>query len=573
MQPNRNPANRTVKLVAVGLAICTLAVFGLLGGCEFTNFDDSFYVTRNPQIMEGLSASGAWWALTTTYNSNWHPLTWLSLQLDYQVYGLNPVGYHITNLLLHTANVVLLFWVLRGMTGAAAPSALVAGLFAVHPLHVESVAWIAERKDVLSTLFWMLTLAAYLRYVERPSIWRYGGLAVALALGLLAKPMLVTLPFVLLLLDYWPLRRLAPFGPRRFGPLLAEKLPLLVLAGASCAITLIAQHQGAAVRPLEDLPLASRAANGLAAYATYLLQAFWPLDLAAFYPYVDLAWSDARMWGAGLLLAGITAVAILQRARRPYLLVGWLWYLGTLVPVIGLVQVGSQAHADRYTYVPLIGVFVMIAWAVAELVGRGGLVRWLALAFTAAALVGCVVLTWRQVSYWHDSTTLWAHTIAVTGPNARAHFGLGAAFRDLGWLRAGAEEFRRALAINPRYDAARSNLGWCLLLQGRLEEADAELHRILQSNPDDANAHFQLGVSASLRNRPAVAVAHFRQALRLRPDDPVVHLSLAHELIKQGNSEAARRHLREAERCDPRVRALPAFQAALRAADEGQAHP
>jgi protein O-mannosyl-transferase len=573
MPPDRDPAYRAETLLALCLALVTLVLFWPSRDCRFTNYDDPFYVTGNPHVHEGLSRAGAWWALTATSQSNWHPLTWLSLQLDYELFRLYPYGYRVTNLLLHTANALSLFVVLRRLTGAVAPSTLTAALFAVHPLHVESVAWVAERKDVLSTLFWMLTLWAYVRYVERLGWGRYACVVLALAAGLMAKPMLVTLPCVLLLLDYWPLGRWAA-GPAAWRRLLLEKLPLFALAAASCVVTLIAQARGGAIRALEELPLAGRAANAVVAYVTYLVQTFWPRDLAAFYPYEDLSWSDGRVWGACLFLAGVTAVAALQAGRRPYFLVGWLWYLGTLVPVIGLVQVGGQAHADRYTYVPLIGVFVMAAWTVADLARQGGWVRRVALAgTTAAALLGCLFLTWVQVGYRHDSMTLWTHAIAVTGPNAEAHYNLGVAHLEAGKLEPAAEEFRRTLAIDPRYRLARLNLARVLFTRGRLDEARDEFTQLVETYPDDFLAQFHLGLIASMRKESAEAIARYTQALRLRPEDARAHTNLALELTNQQDYEAARRHLREAERWDPGVRHTPGFQAAVRAAREGQARP
>jgi tetratricopeptide (TPR) repeat protein len=569
----------------LGLAAVTLAAFWPLYRCGFVNYDDPFYVGKNLHVQEGLSRAGIQWAFTTTSASNWHPLTWLSLQLDYQIYGLNPAGYHITNLLLHAANALLLFCVFCRMTGVVGASAFVAAFFAVHPLHVEPVAWITERKEVLSALFGMLALLAYVRYVERPSLWRYGCVAAAFALGLAAKPMLVTFPFLLLLLDYWPLGRLrmvtsqtlgrgsasgSPAGLRSVSlkSAILEKLPLLVFASVSCVITLLAQHRGGNLRGFEEIPLSSRAANAVTAYSTYLTQTWWPHNLAAFYPLVNLEWSDRRVWTSVLVLMSITFVAAWQARRRPFFLVGWLWYVGTLVPVIGLVQIGDQAQADRYTYLPLIGVFVILAWAVEDLTKQGGLVRGLALTGTAAALIACLFLTRSQVHYWQDSETLWKHAIAATGPNAKARYGLGAAYRDEGRLAAAAAEFRRALAIQPNYNLARLNLGWCLLLQNNITEADAAFATFLLADSDSADGHLQLGNLASSRNLRDTALAHFTRALRLRPANATGHLRLAQELTERGAYEAARRHLREAERCDPRVRYLPEFQSAVAAASK-----
>jgi tetratricopeptide (TPR) repeat protein len=565
MATARDLPSRAELVIALGLAVVTLAVYWPARDTQFTNRDDPFYVTGNVHVISGLRAADAGWALTSFERANWHPLTWLSLQLDAEIHGLSAYGFRVTNLLLHVANVVLLFWVWRRMTGAVGPSALVATLFALHPLHVESVAWVSERKDVLSTLFWMLTLWAYVPYVEKPGVGRYLGVAAAFALGLTAKPMLVTLPCVLLLLDYWPLGR---FSRTNLRFVLLEKVPLLLLSAAACVITVLAQRAGHAIAVLEDYPLGGRLANAMVSYAAYLVQMVWPWDLAALYPYEHLAWSDGRVWGAGLLLAGISTVAILQAMRRPFLLVGWLWYLGTLVPVIGLVQVGAQARADRYTYVPLIGVFVMIAWSVAELARRDARSRRWVWAGTTAALLGCAVLTWVQAGYWHDSFALWRHTLAVTGPNADAHSGLGAAYRDGGDLWRAAEEYRRAVTVNPADVHARSNLGWCLLSMRKYAEAGVEFARVLQTDPANANAHFQLGVIAGLGGNSAEAVARYQEALRLRPDDVTAHFNLAVELVKQGDGEAALQHLGEVQRLFPRVVKMPGFHTTLQAARE-----
>jgi hypothetical protein len=611
LRPAQFPASG-VKCLVFALAGLTLVTFWPLLSCAFANYDDPFYVTKNPHVQEGLSPASMRWALTSLSDSNWHPLTWLSLQLDYQVYRLNPVGYHLTNLLLHTANVLLLFWVLQHMTAALLPSALTAALFAIHPLHVESVAWVAERKDVLSTLFWLLTLVAYVRYVEQPGIRRYGWVALALALGLAAKAMIVTLPLVLLLLDFWPLGRLrVPGDGRQIGSLKrdlaaaqqvpahpdvrasrwvavraagrvpatcslrwasVEKLPLLLLAAAACSITLIAQHKGGNLRTLAEVPLSGRVTNAFVAYATYLQQAFWPRQLAVFYPYGMLSWSDWHVWGAGLCLAAITAAAIGLGRRLPFFLVGWFWYLGTLLPAIGLVQVGDQAHADRYTYVPLVGVFLIFAWMTDELAKHRGVTRLLVLAGATTALAGCILLTAAQERYWHDSVALWSHTIAVTGPNAKAHFGLAAAYRDDGQVEMAAQEFRRALAIRPGDGVARANLAWCLLLLDRMEEADAEFTQLLGSLPEDPSARFRTSIIGSLRNETNAAVARLVRQLWRCPNDADAHLSLALWLVtqepsesafvKQRKREAARRHLEQAEHYDPLLRRSPAFQAA-----------
>ncbi len=572
LPPSRDPPSLLECLAVLGLTLVTLAAFWPMPDVQFTNHDDPFYVPGNAHVTSGLSVANARWAMIAFDCANWHPLTWLSLQLDAQIYGVSAYGFRVTNVLLHAANALLLFGVWRRMTGAPWPSALVAALFALHPLHVESVAWVSERKDVLSTLFAFLTLWAYAVYAERPGAARYLTVLVAFTLGLTAKPMLVTLPCVLLLLDYWPLGRFGGPG-RQPVALVLEKVPLFVLSAASCAITLIAQGRGQAVRTLAEHSLTDRLANAVVSYVAYLGQTVWPVNLAAFYPYQHLPWWDWRVGAASLLLAGITAVAVWQAARRPYLLVGWLWYLGTLVPVIGLVQVGGQARADRYTYLPFIGVFVMIAFSLAELARRGVTARRLAAGGAVAALLVCAGLSWAQVTYWQNSFALWAHALAATGPNAVACDGLGTAFRDAGQYGRAAEWYAQAVKLDPADTHVRLNLGWCLFLDRRYPEAAAAFTEIVRREPNNAPAQFQLGVLAGLQGKTEEAAARYREALQLRPDDATAHVNLAIELTRQGDATGALRHLAEAARARPQVRDLPEYREALKAAKEKRARP
>ena len=487
-------------LISLVLILLTTAAYGPIWRNDFINYDDNVYVTGNDHVKAGLSPKGIAWAFTSTEALNWHPLTWISLQLDYQLYGLRAWGFHLTNLLLHTANSLLLFGVLQQMTGAVWRSALVAALFALHPLHVESVAWIAERKDVLSTLFWMLTLAAYLRYVRRPSVLRYLLVMLTLALGLMAKAMLVTLPCVLLLLDYWPLGRFqrnndeTPMtndegspkpqdrGPSSFGLwhyfvirrwsfVIWEKVPLFVLAAACSAMVIFAQQRGGALESLEQLSLSSRVSNALVSSVQYIVKMFWPSGLAPFYPHPreSLSWWQAA--GAGLLLISISALALRLAGRRAYLIVGWLWYLGTLAPVIGIVQVGEQAMADRYTYVPLIGLFILLVWAIADLAAPWPALKVMLLPTTAGALLICLVLTWLQVRIWHDSRSLWEHTLRVTAGNYVAENNLGFTFLQEGNMPEAERHFRQAVRIKPDYARAYSSLGLALDKQEKIPEA------------------------------------------------------------------------------------------------------
>jgi Flp pilus assembly protein TadD len=535
--------------VVIGLTLGVLALAAHSGvtANDFIDYDDPEYVTHNPQVKNGLTAEGLRWAWTTFRTGNWHPLTWMSLQLDAQLYGLNPAGFHLTNLLLHGANVVLLFGVLRGMTGAVGRSAVVAALFAVHPLHVESVAWVAERKDVLSTLGGLLTLAAYARYAAWPSVGRYLVVMLTLTLGLLAKPMLVTLPCVLLLLDYWPLGRFQAVSVRR---LVLEKLPLLALSAVFSAITLVAQRHGEALPSLEHLPLGTRLATALIGYLDYLRTTIWPSGLAVFYPYPSRAadWSRAAL--AAVVLAGVTAAVIRSARRRPYLAVGWFWFMGTLVPVIGLVQVGEQVRADRYTYVPNIGLYLMAAWGLGELA-----VRWRSAVVPAGiallALAACLFLTRQQVEYWKDARTLWEHTAAVTRNNYRAHYGLGIALLQQGKMKEGIAQLKEVLRIGYDTPAVRKNLGAALVSQGRAAEAAAHLREALRREPDSAEIHHALGVALFQDGDLEGARAHLQEALRRRPDFAEAHLNLARLWLRLGRFDEAERHAREALRLEP----------------------
>jgi Tfp pilus assembly protein PilF len=541
---------RVELLVAAAVAVLTLLVYARSYGFEFVKYDDPVYVVYNPHVETGLTADGVRWAFTTFDCGNWHPLTWLSLQLDATLYGgLKPGFFHLTNVLLHAANAVLLFLVLGRLTGAVWRSAVVAALFALHPLHVESVAWVAERKDVLSTLFWMLTLVAYLGYVRRPGVGRYLLVALALALGLMAKPMLVTLPCVLLLLDYWPLRRRpAVSWPR----LVIEKLPLFGLVVASCVVTVIAQREGQAVAPLAALPLAARIGNALLAYVGYLGMMLWPVHLAVYYPHpgtgVSVGWAVA----AGLLLAAVTALVLGPGRRRPYLAVGWLWYLGTLVPVIGLVQVGGQALADRYTYVPLIGVFLLLTWGAADLATAWRLPRSYPAATAALVLFACAVLTEVQLGYWLNNLELWKHAAAVTDRNVLAHINLGTCYNEAHMLTAARKEFETAVAIDPKVAEAHNNLGQVLGEIGLPERAAAEYRQATALTPGLSRPHFNLGTVLAELGRPEEAVKEVRAAIALEPANASFHNSFGGLLWDLGRPEEAEAEYRTAIDLDPR---------------------
>jgi protein O-mannosyl-transferase len=471
--------------ICAALVILVFIVFGQTIGHGFVNFDDDEYVYENPMVSKGLSFETVGWAFTHIHAGNWHPLTTICHMLDCQLYGLWAGGHHLTSVLLHSACAVLLFLLLLDMTGAMWRGAFVAAVFAIHPLRVESVAWVAELKDVLSGLFFMLTLWAYLRYARNPKSGRgYAMVVLWFALGLMSKPMLVTTPFVLLLLDYWPLGRLQ--NASQFPSLLREKLPLLALSALSCAATVFAQRK--AIEPMTRSPLSLRVGNALVAYVVYLGKLIYPSQLAVFYPLPKGGSEPWQVMDACLLLAGLTAGAYLLRRREPFLLVGWLWYLGMLVRVIGILQVGSQAYADRYTYLPQIGLCIAGTWMAADWAGRrrcrcaplGGV----------AVVILCVLLVAAsyQTSLWRDSETLWTQTLERTRDNYVAHNNLGLTLAEQGRTDEAIAHFREALRIDPGYAKARYNLGMALAEQGHTEEAMTQYRQVLEALPDSVEA-------------------------------------------------------------------------------------
>lgn len=517
------------------LMLITAVVFGQVSRFEFVSLDDQMYVYENPRVKEGLNTESIKWAFLVTEAGFWHPLTWLSLMLDVDICGLNAGCFHVTNLLLHIANAGPLFLVLNGMTGAVWRSALVAALFAVHPLHVEPVAWIAARKDVLSTFFWMLTLAVYVFYVKRPGLPRYLLLLLAFALGLMAKPMLVTMPFVLLLLDFWPLGRFSLNeangggrmhvldGPMRSMPkhpvfsLAWEKAPLLVLAVISIFITFVAEKKAGAISTWQTFPLSIRLENALVSYVEYIEKMFWPEDLAVFYPHPG-SWPAVKVALAAFLLTAVSILVVRFVRRYPYLAVGWAWYIGTLVPVIGLVQIGVHAMADRYTYIPLIGLFIIVVWGANDLAANRRY-RVPVLAASALCIVGIsMALAFVQLQYWRDSITLFEHALAVTRNNYLIHSNMGASLAKRGQLGAAVAHFREALRIRPADMDARYNLSNALVRQGNLKDAVADYTEVLKHRPDDAAVHNNLAIALSILGDRAGAIAHFQEALRIRPD-------------------------------------------------------
>jgi tetratricopeptide (TPR) repeat protein len=486
-------------LPAILLLIITLAPYWAVSGFDFLVYDDYSYVTNNPVVREGLSVRGLSWAFTTFHASNWHPLTWLSHMLDVELFGVDAGWHHRVNVLFHLANTLLVFWVLRGMTGTTWRAFFVAALFGVHPLHVESVAWVAERKDVLSTFFWILTTAAYLRYVRRPGTGRYLVVLASFVLGLFSKPMVVTLPFVLLLLDWWPLGRmtggeqapaLGSFLRDRLPRLALEKLPLLLLSTISCAVTYFAQTQGEAVEMAVSLWV--RIQNALLAYATYLWKTLWPVSLVILYPHPGSSVPSGKAMAAGILLTLLTAASIRLAVRRPHLLVGWFWYLGTLIPVIGLVQVGVQSLADRYTYIPLLGIFIAVSWELNALRERLHPHRFLTAVVPALVLSVLVVISSIQVGSWRNSVTVFRHALEFTSNNWVAHINLGWALEQEGKLDEAMFHYRESIRIHPRNPYAHNNLGYVLHLQGRTNEAILHYMEALRLKPNYVSARKNL---------------------------------------------------------------------------------
>ena len=552
---------RSTVLIGLLIVIGTVAVFWQVTGNNFVNYDDEDYVTANGRVQAGLTEESIAWAFTSMHASNWHPLTWISHMLDWRIYGQNAMGHHLTSLLLHAANVLLLFLALCRMTKSVWRSAFVAALFGIHPLHVESVAWIAERKDVLSAFFWMLTMLAYTWYVERPSIARYLPVVLAFALGLMAKPMLVTLPFALLLLDYWPLGRFSSKGkkggdvPWAGWKLIWEKMPLFVLSIASSVITFVVQRVTGAVSSIEVYSIGVRAANAIVAYVSYIGKMLWPRDLSVFYPYHADNLGLWKVLGAALLLAGISLFVIRVAGRKPYLTVGWLWYVGTLVPVVGLVQVGAQAMADRYTYIPIIGLFMMAAWGVPEIFFGGERARrsWYLAVPAVMVLLALMVCTWFQVGYWRNSITLSRHALASTTRNNVANNILGVALVEQGKIREGIPYISEAIRIKPRYADAYNNLGNAFLLQGKLDGAIAQYEKALRINPRNFNAHNNLGNALNSKGRFEEAVEHYNEALRINPNRAEAHSNLGNALNNLGKFQEAVVHCEDALRIRPNL--------------------
>jgi tetratricopeptide (TPR) repeat protein len=581
--PNHPALKKSSLLVAVLLTLVTAVIYGSVVKHDFDYYDDESYITANAHIQKGLSWTSIKWAFTSIgYSDNWHPLTWLSHLLDVQLFGLNPAGHHFTNLFLHILATLLLFGFLVSATGSLWPSALVAALFALHPLHVESVAWVAERKDVLCAVFWCATLWVYGYYARRPSGKKYVLVFILFAFGLMAKPMCVTLPFILLLLDYWPLERLT-LNCRSIGRLAAEKLPLVLLTIASSIVTIIAQHR--AIGSFQKSPLVIRAANAILSYCVYLGQALWPMKLSVFYPYPLPQPLPTIL--CLLMLTAITAVVIAAGRKKKYLLTGWMWYIVSLVPVIGIVQVGSQPHADRYTYIPLIGIFIMIAWgfyAIAASMSRRKktLVNIILLIIVSVM----AIKTREQIGYWKNGITLFTHCFEVTkgnvnenayynfgnllsqagrtdeavfyyrkalelNPNqAETHNNLALLLEDMGQTEEAITHFVKAVEHDPKVEAY-NNLGTLLAKSGRTDEAAINFQKALAMNPDYMDAHFNFGILLAETGRNDEAVAHYRKALEIDPNDYGANYNLGLLFTKMGRTDDAIVHYRKALEITP----------------------
>jgi tetratricopeptide (TPR) repeat protein len=540
--------------ICLALALITLVVFWQVRNFEFIHYDDVEYITQNPHIQSGLNLKSIKWAFTTGYASNWHPLTWLSHILDCRIFGLAAGGHHLVNLLLHIINTLLLFVVLARATGRQWPSAFVAALFALHPLHVESVAWVSERKDVLSGLFWMLTMLAYVRYVQKPSAGMYLLALLMFALGLMAKPMLVTLPFVLLLLDYWPLNRLKTQDLglwTRATKLFLEKVPFFVFSTVSSVVTFLVQRSAGAVKDIHILPLDIRLANALISYVRYIIRMFRPTGLAMFYPYdINKLFLRQAIAAAAMLLV-ISVLVVRFASGRRYLPVGWLWYIGMLVPVIGLVQVGNQSFADRYTYMPLIGLFIIVSWGMSDVLAGWSYGRIIAGVLMSVVISVLSICTFFQVGYWRDSIRLYEHTLAVTSNNSIIHHNLAFALQSKGISDRALSHYQQSLRIEPNFAEVHNNFGIALQSLGRLDEAISHYQQAIKLKPNYVKALNNLGNALSEKGLPGEAVDYFQKGLQFEPNNPELHNNLGLTLQSEGKLDEAISHFRSALRYNP----------------------
>jgi protein O-mannosyl-transferase len=555
---------RRSLLINFILIVMIAIVYVQVGTFEFVDFDDHLYVTENSYVQRGLTKEGFIWAFNTHHAGNWHPLTWLSHMMDAELYGLNPAGHHYTNVAFHIANTLILFFILFRMTGALWKSAVVAALFAIHPLHVESVAWVSERKDVLSTFFGLLTIIAYDRYVKTLDLKYYLLVIIFLIIGLMCKPMLVSFPFVLLLLDFWPLKRiqfknnyhLQPerstyYGFKGIFPLIVEKIPLFILSVISCVLTFIVQKNGGAVVPLEALPLKTRIANALISYVSYALKAIWPDKLAYYYPYSINTFSVWQICGAALLITSVILGAIYLSRQYPYTLVGLFWYLGTLVPVIGLVQVTNQAMADRYTYIPLIGLFIVVVWGISDIIKKWQYRKIILIVSTVVILSALTTRAFFQARHWKNSIALFENAVKVTEHNYHALNNLATALANKGKYDKAFLYLNQSLKMNPKRKDVRMNLANILFLKGKPDKALSQYREVLQTDTKNADAYYNIACVLSSQKKYNEAVLYYKETLKIDPEYLKAHYNLGNIYFSQGKTTEAFMHYAEAIKIKP----------------------
>ena len=554
-------AKQTIKnAICIFLILTTLIVYSQIKDHKFLNYDDNEYVTENLNVKAEFTRESVIWAFTTSHNANWFPITWLSHMLDYQLYDSNPKGHHLTNLFFHIASTLILFIVLLRMTGAIWQSGFVATLFALHPFNVESVAWVAERKNVLSTFFWLLTMWAYIHYVDKPNVKRYGLIALFFTLGLLSKPMLITLPFVLLMMDYWPLNRLA-FGKDKVHNeitggcrdtkfniwfLVREKIPLFLLAAGSGIATFVDQKSGGALQAMEIYSLSARLTNAMVSYMEYLIKTMWPEGLAVFYSHPGNTLATWKGLLCGIVLVAISAVSVRFIRRSPYFAFGWFWYLGTLVPVIQIVQTGGHRMADRYAYVPLIGIFITIAWGLPELMAKWRHREKILIILAGIFIPTLMAVTWNQVSHWKNSITIFKHAINVTDkvyPDfALPHNNMGLALHDEQRTGEAISHYKIAIKLNPDYAPAHYNLGIALSFERKTEEAISHYKSAIKFKPDFVDAHINLGNSLLAGSKTDEAISHYKMAIKLKSSSVDAHYNLGNALLNIGKTGEAISH-------------------------------
>ena len=564
MKVKYNIPDRHLKMmISLLLILAIIIAYGQVKNFDFVGYDDQEYITENSHVQKGLTVESIIWAFTSFHSANWHPLTWLSHMLDCELYRLNPMGHHWTNLMFHMVNTILLFIVLELMTGAIWRSAFVAALFALHPLHVESVAWVSERKDVLSTFFGLLMIFSYYRYVKISSLKNYLLVIIFFSLGLMSKPMLVTFPFVLLLLDFWPLKRFhykndylfqsertTHYGSKGNYRLILEKVPLFIPVVISCVLTFFAQKSEGAVQALLSLSLKNRIENALVSYVNYILKMFWPSKLAVFYPHPGDTFPAWQIFGAALLISCACFLAIRAAKKYPYIVIGLFWYLGTLVPVIGLVQVGEQAMADRYTYIPLIGLFIIVAWGVLDLFRKWHYQKIYLSVFAMIILSAFTARTFFQISHWKNGVTLFEHAIKVTENNHKAHNNLATSLDSLDLDRA-ISHFKEALRIHPKYVIALNNLGIALYNKGNYDEAVLYFNKLLDIKPKKTDTRMNLANVLFIQGKSDEAVSHYNEIIKTDSENADVHSNLAYVLFTKGKLNEAVFHYKEAIRINP----------------------